>query len=144
MVSKALYTNVLEPKRIAEKVSDDEMASITQAASAKEQAIIALAEELANKLVTNSVIKRMKIGANGQLFGSINAKVITETIREGYPMYGDVLSGKAVGVIKLSGPDGVTVVNNEIRKAGVYQVEMKLHPKVTCTHNFEVISDTQK
>ena len=143
MVSKALFTNVLEPKKIAEKVTDDEMASITQAASAKEQASIALAEELANKLITNSVIKRMKIGANSQLFGSCSTKVIVETIKEGYPMYGDVLSGKAVGVTKLSGSEG-PVGNNEIRKAGVYQVEIKLHPKVTCTFNFNVISDTQK
>ena len=143
IVSTSLYSNVLSPKKIAEKVSDEEMDAITQAANAKEQATIALAEELAAKLIANSVTKRMKIGANGQLFGSINTKTIIETMKEGYAAYSDLLSSKAVGIAKISGPEGA-LVNNEIRKAGVYQVEIKLHSKVTCTFNFTVISDTQK
>ncbi len=143
IVSASLYSNVLSPKKIAEKVSDEEMDAITQAANAKEQATIALAEELAAKLIANSVTKRMKIGANGQLFGSINTKTIIETMKEGYAAYSDLLSSKAVGIAKISGPEGA-LVNNEIRKAGVYQVEIKLHSKVTCTFNFTVISDTQK
>jgi len=85
----------------------------------------------------------MKIGANGQLFGSINAKTIIETMKEGYAAYGDILNSKVVGIAKISGPEGA-LVNNEIRKAGVYQVEIKLHSKVTCTYNFTVISETQK
>lgn len=143
IVSASLYSNVLSPKKIAEKVSDEEMDAITEAANAKEQATIALAEELAAKLIANSVTKRMKIGANGQLFGSINTKTIIETMKEGYAAYSDLLSSKAVGIAKISGPEGA-LVNNEIRKAGVYQVEIKLHSKVTCTFNFTVISDTQK
>jgi large subunit ribosomal protein L9 len=152
-VSPAMFTNVLQPKRSAEKVSDQE---IEQAA--KNAAKIA-ADELANALDLSAKLKAMetkfevkrKVGANNQLFGSVSTKQIIEHIREIFPInFAATTPGSSIHLlvteikhIPQAGETstGQELVHNEIRKSGVYKAILKLHPKVDGEFNFVVVPE---
>ncbi len=81
---------------------------------AKEQ--LEAARELAGALETKEVALKMKSGEGGKAFGSISSKEIAQAAKE---QCGLELDKKK---IQLPGP---------IKALGVYEVSVKLHPKVT-------------
>eukprot|EP01035_Chromulina_nebulosa_P017376 gene17376-22924_t len=103
MVSKAMWLNVLLPKKLAVVVTDEELEALNkknQEALANE---INIASELAYELDSNDIIViKRKIGSNGQLFGSVNHKAIIEEIKSLYKQYDNVINGKYFGVTEDS------------------------------------------
>ncbi len=88
------------------------------------QEILEEAQQFAKELENKSVIVKIKSGDNGRTFGSISTKEIAQAAKEqlGY----DIDKKK----MQLKDP---------IKSLGVYQVALKLHPKVTGCLNVKVI-----
>ena len=89
---------------------------------AKEQ--LEAAKELAEVLATKEVTLTMKSGEGGKAFGSVSSKEIAQAAKE---QCGLELDKKK---IQLAEP---------IKALGVYEVGVKLHPKVTGTLKVKVI-----
>ncbi len=88
------------------------------------QEILEEAQQFAKELENKSVTVKIKSGDNGRTFGSISTKEIAQAAKEqlGY----DIDKKK----MQLKDP---------IKSLGVYQVALKLHPKVTGCLNVKVI-----
>jgi large subunit ribosomal protein L9 len=150
LVSNGMYMNSLGPKKQAEKVSDEEMNKIEETESIKNK------NELDNALSIQTNIKAMnrllltrKKGKDGQLFGAVTTKMVIEELRTKFGS-DNTLSNNNKNLIVVSmmpqkSEDGSLLggelVNNEIRKVGVYVVELKLHPKVSISFELVVNSD---
>jgi len=80
----------------------------------------ALAEELLDKEVT----VKIKVGQGGKAFGTVSTKEIAAAINEQY--------NKKIDKKKI-------VVQDAIKTLGVYQIQIKLHPKVMAKMNVHVI-----
>lgn len=89
---------------------------------AKEQ--LEAAKELAGVLETKQVTLTMKSGEGGKAFGSISSKEIAQAAKEQCDLELDKKK------IQLAEP---------IKAVGVYEVGVKLHPKVTGTLKVKVI-----
>ncbi len=89
---------------------------------AKEQ--LEAAKELAGVLETKQVTLTMKSGEGGKAFGSISSKEIAQAAKEQCDLELDKKK------IQLAEP---------IKALGVYEVGVKLHPKVTGTLKVKVI-----
>lgn len=89
---------------------------------AKEQ--LEAAKELAEVLATKEVTLTMKSGEGGKAFGSVSSKEIAQAAKEQCDL---ALDKKK---IQLAEP---------IKALGVYEVGVKLHPKVTGTLKVKVI-----
>jgi large subunit ribosomal protein L9 len=145
-VSPALWTNVLNPKKQAVRMTDDEIqkesAEKKENAKQKLEAVQALASKIdtmkgADKAITVS----KKVGSNGQLFGSVNAKSILETLKKS--ANDKMLDEKGVGVtsitiVELTDSSDDTGKVDEIRRAGLYRVEIKLPCDITAQFEFLV------
>ena len=81
---------------------------------AKEQ--LEAARELAGVLETKEVALKMKSGEGGKAFGSISSKEIAQAAKE--------QCGRELDKKKIQLPE-------PIKALGVYEVSVKLHPKVT-------------
>lgn len=89
---------------------------------AKEQ--LEAAKELAEVLATKEVTLTMKSGEGGKAFGSVSSKEIAQAAKEQCDLELDKKK------IQLAEP---------IKALGVYEVGVKLHPKVTGTLKVKVI-----
>lgn len=76
------------------------------------------AKDFAAKLEDQKVVVKMKSGENGKAFGSISSKEIAKAYQEQYKA--------EIDKKKL-------VLQDPIKSLGVYEVKVKLHPKVTGT-----------
>lgn len=148
-VSPALWTNVLQPKKQAVKISEEEIAKENAIKAAQEKEKLDKALQLACEIedcVSNSRIKvPRKVGASGQLFGSVAKKTVLEILKQQFKLPDDE---KVVGValIKVgsTNTDGDVIFSeeiDEIRRAGVFQSTVQLHAKVFATFEVEVISE---
>jgi ribosomal protein L9 len=85
-ISPAMWTNVMAPKKLAQKMSDEEVANTAahQAAVAAEELL--KARVLQDKIATmpRFVIER-KVGVGKNLFGSVSVKQLTEMLKERFP-----------------------------------------------------------
>ncbi len=91
---------------------------------AKEQ--LEAARELAGVLVTKEVILKMKSGEGGRAFGSVSSKEIAQAAKE--------QCGLELDKKKIQLPE-------PIKALGVYEVGVKLHPKVTGQLKVKVIEE---
>ncbi len=91
---------------------------------AKEQ--LEAARELAGVLVTKEVILKMKSGEGGKAFGSVSSKEIAQAAKE--------QCGLELDKKKIQLPE-------PIKALGVYEVGVKLHPKVTGQLKVKVIEE---
>lgn len=85
-ISPAMWTNVMAPKKLAQKMSDEEVAS-----TASQQAAV-VAEELLKARVLQDMISNMprivierKVGLGKNLFGSVTHKQLVEMLKERFP-----------------------------------------------------------
>lgn len=146
MISKALFSNVLEPKKLAIKISDQQFEEINKQKQEEIIKEIENAAALANILSeTQNLEISKKVGAKGQLFGSVNGKAFAEHLRELHPSYAEnVLSSKHFSIIdiKENANDNKIKIESltEIRNAGSYKVTIRLHPKVNdITLNLNIV-----
>ena len=118
-VSDGYARNFVLPKKLgveanAKNRNDLKLQKSNADKIAKEQ--LEAAKELAGVLETKEVALKMKSGEGGRAFGSVSSKEIAQAAKE---QCGLELDKKK---IQLSGP---------IKALGVYEVGVKLHPKVT-------------
>jgi len=82
------------------------------------------AKALADELFEKEVTVKMKVGQGGKAFGTVSTKEIATAINEQY--------NKKIDKKKI-------LVQDAIKTLGVYQIQIKLHPKVMAKMNVHVI-----
>lgn len=118
--------NYILPKKIGveannKNLNDLKLQKANDAKIAKEQ--LEKAEELAALLETKEVSVKMKAGEGGRTFGSVSSKEIATELKE--------QTGILIDKKKIQLPEA-------IKSFGVYNVSVKLHPKVTGTLKVKV------
>lgn len=94
-------------------------------AKAKEEEDIANAKELAEKINSTKLTIRHKVGANGQLIGSVTNKEISEELEKQFSIMVDKKS---------------IVVDNKLKTIGIYEVSCKLGHSVNATLKIDIIA----
>ena len=125
-VSEGYARNFVLPKKIGveatpKNLNDLKLQKSNEAKVAQEQ--LDNAKELARKLTEKEVLVSIKAGTNGRTFGSVSTKEIAQALKE--------QTGIEVDKKKLVLPEA-------IKCFGVYEVPIKLHPKVTGTIKVKV------
>ncbi len=118
-VSDGYARNFVLPKKLgveadAKHMNDLKLQKANADKVAKEQ--LEAAKELAGVLETKEVTLKMKSGEGGRAFGSISSKEIAQAAKE--------QCGLELDKKKIQLPE-------PIKALGVYEVSVKLHPKVT-------------
>lgn len=118
--------NYILPKKIGveannKNLNDLKLQKANDAKIAKEQ--LEKAQELAALLETKEVSVKMKAGEGGRTFGSVSSKEIATELKE--------QTGILIDKKKIQLPEA-------IKSFGVYNVSVKLHPKVTGTLKVKV------
>ncbi len=118
-VSDGYARNYVLPKKLgveanAKNKNDLKLQKANADKVAKEQ--LEEAKELAGVLETKEVILKMKSGEGGKAFGSVSSKEIAQAAKE--------QCGLELDKKKIQLPE-------PIKALGVYEVGVKLHPKVT-------------
>lgn len=120
-VSVGYAANYLLPQHLATDATPQRVAALGKhklAVTLEKNAALARAQELAEKLVGQSITVRAKATPQGRLYGAITPEDIAAAL--------DSQLGVAV--------DKKTVVTDEpIRALGVYTVSLKLNPQVTAS-----------
>ncbi|MCF6096285.1 50S ribosomal protein L9 [Thermovorax subterraneus] len=117
-VADGYARNFLFPKNLAVEATPGNLAKLEEEKKAKEKKLARQkmeAEEMADKIKKCSVMLKVKAGAQGKLYGSINSKNIADALKEQYGI--DIDKRK----IQLDEP---------IKAFGSYEVPVKLHPEV--------------
>lgn len=125
-VSEGYARNFVLPKKIGveatpKNLNDLKLQKSNEAKVAQEQ--LDHAKELAELLTTKSVVVSIKAGENGRTFGSVSTKEIGQALK--------AQTGIEVDKKKIVLPEA-------IKSFGVYEVPVKLHPKVTGTIRVKV------
>ena len=125
-VKKGYARNFLFPRNLAVEALDKNL-KILEARKRKraEQLAKEKAEmqELANKISTTSITVPMNAGEEDKLFGSVT----TDHIEQAFRVEGLEIDKKKIHLTE------------SIRKLGVYQIEVKLHPEITATTKVWVV-----
>ena len=91
----------------------------------KEEEEIKAAKELAQKINSTKLTIRHKVGANGQLIGSVTNKEISEELEKQFSIMVDKKS---------------IVVDNKLKNIGIYEVSCKLGHSVNATLKIDIIA----
>ncbi|MCT7481892.1 50S ribosomal protein L9 [Aliarcobacter cryaerophilus] len=91
----------------------------------KEEEDIKAAKELAEKINSTKLTIRHKVGANGQLIGSVTNKEISEELEKQFSIMVDKKS---------------IVVDNKLKTIGIYEVSCKLGHSVNATLKIDIIA----
>ena len=91
----------------------------------KEEEEIKAAKELAEKINAKKLTIRHKVGANGQLIGSVTNKEISEELEKQFSIMVDKKS---------------IVVDNKLKTIGIYEVSCKLGHSVNATLKIDIIA----
>lgn len=91
----------------------------------KEEEEIKAAKELAEKINSTKLTIRHKVGANGQLIGSVTNKEISEELEKQFSIMVDKKS---------------IVVDNKLKTIGIYEVSCKLGHSVNATLKIDIIA----
>lgn len=118
-VSEGYARNFVLPKKIgveatAKNLNDLKLQKSNEAKVAQEQ--LDQAKAMAELLASKEVVVGIKAGENGRTFGSVSTKEIGQALK--------AQTGIEVDKKKLVLPEA-------IKSFGVYEVPIKLHPKVT-------------
>ena len=118
-VSDGYARNFVLPKKLgaeanSKNMNDLKLQKANEEKIAKQQ--LEAAQELAKVLETKEVIVKMKSGEGGKAFGSVSSKEIVQAAKE--------QCGLELDKKKIQLPE-------PIKALGVYEVGVKLHPKVT-------------
>ena len=125
-VSEGYARNFVLPKKIGveatpKNLNDLKLQKSNEVKVAQEQ--LDAAKAMADLLATKEVIVKIKAGENGRTFGSVSTKEIGQALK--------AQTGIEVDKKKLVLPEA-------IKNFGVYEVPIKLHPKVTGTVKVKV------
>jgi len=125
-VSEGYARNFVLPKKIGveatpKNLNDLKLQKSNEVKVAQEQ--LDAAKAMADLLATKEVIVKIKAGENGRTFGSVSTKEIGQALK--------TQTGIEVDKKKLVLPEA-------IKSFGVYEVPIKLHPKVTGTVKVKV------
>ncbi len=128
-VSDGYARNYVLPKKLGVEadsahMNDLKLQKAHEDKVAREQ--LAAAQELAKTLETKEVIVKMKSGEGGKTFGSISSKEIAAAAKS--------QCGLELDKKKLQLPEA-------IKSLGVYDVVVKLHPKVTGKLKVKVVEE---
>ena len=121
--------NFILPKKLGveangKNLNDLKLQKANEEKIAKEQ--LEAAQAFAEEMKTKKVTVKMKAGEGGKVFGSISSKEIAQAAKSQYGMEIDKKK------IQMAEP---------IRSFGVYEVGVKLHPKVTGQLKVHVLED---
>ena len=122
-VSDGYARNFLLPKGLAKEATAQNVNAVNQKKAAIEhqkQLDLQAANDLAETLNNKDVIVRLKAGANGKLFGSVNTKDIADALNSQMNM--DIDKKKLV-------------LKDSIKECGKYPVSIKLYPNVQASIN---------
>lgn len=128
-VSDGYARNYVLPKKLGVEANSANMNDLKlQKANADKMAQEQLesARELASLLETKEVVLKMKAGDNGRAFGSVSSKEIAAAAKQQCALELDKK--------KIQLPEA-------IKALGVYEVSVKLHPKVTGKLKVKVVED---
>lgn len=125
-VSEGYARNFVLPKKIGveatpKNLNDLKLQKSNELKVAQEQ--LDAAKAMAELLATKEVIVKIKAGENGRTFGSVSTKEIGQALK--------AQTGIEVDKKKL-------VLQEAIKSFGIYEVPIKLHPKVTGTVKVKV------
>lgn len=125
-VSEGYARNFVLPKKIgveatSKNLNDLKLQKSNEAKVAQEQ--LDNAKAMAELLASKEVVVSIKAGENGRTFGSVSTKEIGQALK--------AQTGIEVDKKKLVLPEA-------IKSFGVYEVPIKLHPKVTGTIKVKV------
>ena len=125
-VNDGYARNFILPKKLGLEATERNLKELAIQKAEEEQRQKEIYDEavaFGEKLASSSVSLEIKAGEGGRTFGSITAKEISQAIKEqlGY----DIDKKKMV-------------LADAIKNAGVYQVTIKLHPKVSVAMKVEV------
>jgi ribosomal protein L9 len=140
MVSAALWTNVLAPRKSAVRVSDEELASADRQEHERLEKELANAKTIEALILAAKVITfKRKVGQNKQLFGAVTGKQILEQLKVTYPSLPSKTTLETIVAEDTGASD--SLVNGEIRKSGQYRARVVLHPKVVVAFVVDVVSE---
>ena len=125
-VKRGYARNFLFPRKLAIEATDKNMKFLEERKKKREHELIKVKsemEELANRISSVSCTIPMPAGGEDKLFGSVTA----EHIAEAFSQEGINIDKKQIHLTE------------QIRKLGVYQVEIKLHPEVTASAKVWVV-----
>ena len=128
-VSDGYARNFVLPKKLGVEANSSNMNDLKlQKANADkvEQEQIAAAKELADLMETKEVVLTMKAGEGGKVFGSVSSKEIAAAAK--------TQCGLELDKKKIQLPDA-------IKALGVYEVNVKLHMKVTGKLKVKVVEE---
>ena len=126
-VSDGYARNAILPKKLGVEATAKNMNDLklqNQHADKVAQENLEAAQALAKSLEDKQVVVKMKAGEGGRTFGSISTKEISLAAKEQLQLELDKK--------KMQLPEA-------IKSFGVYQVPIKLHPKVTGTLSVHVV-----
>lgn len=142
-VSPALWTNVLQPSKQGEKLTDDQIAKEIKEKSESDAKLLVFCNSVSEKVEQLKDDKKLTItkksGGTGQLFGTITKKNVIEILLK-LSIGVEKIEEKSVSIssIKLvEGPEKKEDLD-EIRKVGLYKMLVQLHPKVIASFELEV------
>lgn len=128
-VSDGYARNYVLPKKLGVEADSAHMNDLKlQRANADKvaQEQLEAAQKLAKALETKEVVLKMKSGEGGKTFGSLSSKEIASAVKS--------QCGLDLDKKKIQLPDA-------IRSLGVYEVNVKLHAKVTGKLKVKVVED---
>lgn len=119
--------NFLLPKKMAVAATADNLNNLklqknNQEKVAQEQ--LEAAQKFAKELESKEVVVSIKAGEGGKTFGSVSSKEIAQAYKE--------QCGVEIEKKKIQ-------MSESIKNFGVYEVKVKLHPKVTGTLKVKVV-----
>ena len=125
-VSDGYARNMLLPKKLgveanAKNINDLKLQKANEEKVAKEH--LEAAQAFAKEMENDHVVVSIKAGEGGRTFGSVSSKEIATAYKE--------QCGKEIDKKKIILPE-------PIKSFGVYEVAVKLHPKVTGTLKVKV------
>ena len=146
-VSPAMWTNVLSPKKQGKLISDEEIVEEQKLKESKEKILLSQAEEIANNVKelqgTRRLVVYNKVGASGQLFGTVTKKNILESLLSLLPTL-KTIDSKLLSILfikEASSENSSSSDLDEIRRVGIYSVGLSVHPKVSTQFELEVTPD---
>lgn len=118
-VSDGYARNFILPKRLGMEATKQNLYDLNMQKAAEEKRqkeILDEAKSFAKKLEELTVVVAIKAGEGGKTFGSISTKEIAEAVKKQFNLD---IDKKKLGL------------NDPIKHAGSYTVQVKLHPQVT-------------
>ena len=125
-VSDGYARNFLFPRGLAAEANAQTLSEMKNKQSSeqfKADEELKAAKASAEKINNNTVVLKAKGGANGKLFGSVTAKEIAVVVSNQFN-------------VKV---DKRKITVDDIKAFGTYNVQVRLHPKVTASFKVQVV-----